>query len=365
MKLKLIPLTAALLLGACAHTPSPNALKAAAEPLLADGSADFDSRDLAASRGRAVLDAERAAVARVAELYMDETAKAEKYSALESGILKSPQLYVARHKILSEGRDGASYKVRLKTWIYQARIASELRGLNLSGPAAAAQRAAFVERGAAAPGFSAAFREAFARRSQIKLEKFPFAADAAAASLQEPALLAAAASSGADLLLAASASASAAGAGLNTGFYPSRSEASVKVFDARTGKLLLELSSQANAIDSSEAASFSKALAAAGELLAQETAAKADRLLKPEAAMKLKIRNLDGIEALEKLKAQLLKLDVKGLRLESYGSGEALFDVAPRTPDAQEFASAVLRGDSMGLELEGTNAQEVVFSLQR
>lgn len=365
MKLKLIMLPAALLLGACAHTSAPNAQKAAPEMLQADGAADFDARDLSVSKNRAVLDAERTAVARVAELYIDETAKAEKYSTLESGMLGSPQLYVSKHKVLSEGRDGASYRVRLKVWVYHARIASELRALNLSGPAATAPRAAFVLRGAAAPAFSAAFREAFAKRSQIKVEAFPFAGDAAAASLPEAALLAAASSSGADLLFAASASASASGAGLNTGFYPSKSEAAVKVYDARTGKTLLELSSQANAIDSSEAASFAKALASAGELLAQQAAAKSDRLLKPQASLKLKIGNIDGIETLEKLKAQLLKLDVKGLRLESYDSGEALFDVSPRSPDAQEFASAVLRGDSLGLELEGTNAQEVSFSLQR
>ncbi len=365
MKLKLLIAPAVLLLGACAHTQAPNALKAAPEMLLADGAADFDARDLAASKNRAVLDAERTAVARVAELYIDETAKAEKYSALENGMFKSPQLYVARQKVVSEGRDGASYRVRLKVWVYQARIASELRALDLSGPAASAPRAAFVQRGAVAPAFSAAFREAFAKRSQIKIEDFPFSGDAAAATLPEAALLSAASSSGADLLFAASASASASGAGLNTGFYPSRAEAAVKVYDARTGKVLLELSSQANAIDSSEAASSAKALASAGELLAQETAAKADRLLKPEVSLKLKIRNIDGIETLEKLKTQLLKLDVKGLRLESFGSGEAVFDVSPRSPDSQEFASAVLRGDSLGLELDGTNAQEVSFSLQR
>lgn len=365
MKLKLTILPAVLLLGACAHAPAPNAQKAAPEMLQSDGTADFDARDISASRNRAVLDAERAAVARVAELYIDETAKAEKYSALENGLLKNPQLYVAKRKIVSEGRDGASYRVRVRTWVYQGRIASELRGLELSGPAAAAPRAAFVPRGADVPAFSAAFREAFAKRSRIKLEDFPFARDGAAASLPEPALLAAASASGADLLFSVSASASSSGAGLNTGFYPSRSEAFVKVYDARTGASLLDLSSQANAIDSSEAASFSKALASAGELLAQETAAKADRLLKQEASLKLKVRNIDGIETLEKLKAQLLKLDVKGLRLESYGEGEAVFAVSPRSPDAQEFASAVLRGDSLGLELEGTNAQEVVFSIQR
>lgn len=365
MKLKITLAAAALLLGACAHAPAPNSAKAAPEPLADDGACVFNSGDLSASRACAVLDAERSVVRRAAALYLDEAARIEKSSLLENSLLKAPHLYVAKYKTISEGRDGALYRVRIKAWVYHGRIASELRALNLSGPAVSGPRAAFVQRGTPVPAFAAAFREAFVKRSAVTIEDFPFAADPAAAERGEADLLRAAASSGADLLLAASASVSASAAGINTGFYPSRADASVKVYDVSSGKLLLDFASQANGIDSTQSGSFSKALSAAGELLAQETAARAGRLLKPDAALKLKFYGLDGLETLEKLKAQLLRLDAKDLRLESYSSGTAVFQAVPRHPDPQEFASSVLRGDSMGLELEGAGGQEAAFSLPR
>ncbi len=350
---------------ACAHAPAPGSYRAAPEPLTADGSAAFDERNPGVSRELAALDAEKNALRRTAGLFMDEASAADNYPALEIGLLKTPQLYVAKRKVISEGQDGASYRVRAKVWVYHDKIASALRGMNLAGTDAAATVAAFVQRGPADKTFSAAFREAFSRRSAITIKDFPFASDAGLLSGPDQPVLDAADDAGADLLFSVSASAVPSGAGLNTGFYPSRAEASLKILDVKTGRELLSLSSQANAIDSSEAASFAKAMASAGELLAAEAAGKADRLLKQDTAVKLRFLGLDGLETLEKLKAQLLRTDLKGLRLVSYSDGAAVFSAVPRQPDPQEFASVILRGDSLGLQLEGVAGQEVVFSMSR
>ncbi len=350
---------------ACAHAPAPGSFKAAPEPLTVDGSASFDARNPGASRETAVLDAGKNAVRRAAELFMDETARAENYGVLEIGLLKTTQLYTAKSKVLSEGQDGASYRVRVKVWVYHNKIASALRGLNLAGSDTPGAVAAFAQPGAANKAFAAAFKEAFSKRSPITIKEFPFTSDEALLSGPESRLLEAAASSGADLLFSASASAASSGVGLSTGFYPSRAEAMLKIYDVKTGRELLALSSQANAIDSTIAASFAKSLASAGELLAQAAAGKTDRLVKQDTPVKVKILGLGGLEVLEKLKAQLLRLDLKGLRLESYSDGAAVFVAVPRRSDPQEFASTVLRGDSLGLELDGVGAQEVIFSLPR
>lgn len=357
----------ALLLAAaaCAHAPAPGAFKAAPEPLTVEGSAAFDARNPGASREQAALDAERNAVRRAAELFMDETAIAENYAVLEIGLLKTPQLYTARRKILSEGQDGSLYRAQVKVWVYHSRIVSALRGMKLAGSDPGGTVAAFAQRGPVEKAFASAFRETFSRRSAITLKDFSFASDEALLAGPEPLLLAAASSAGADLLFSVSAAASSSGAGLNTGFYPSRAEASLKIYEVKTGQELLALSSQANAIDSSIAASFAKALASAGELLAQSAAGKTDRLIKRDLAVKVRVSGLSGLEVLEKLKAQFLRMDLKDLRLESYSEGAAVFSAVPRRPDPQEFASGVLRGDSLGLELEGVGAQEVAFSLPR
>jgi len=362
MKLKSnFVLVAALFAAGCAHGPELNPDKAAPELLSVEGTADLDARDLSTLKGMAIIDAKKKAVLRAAELYMDETSIVEKRAVLEGGLVNNFPLYVARHELMSEGQDGPYYRVRLKVWVYNAKIASALRGLNLSGSAASGPRAALVATGQDDAVFVSAFKGAFVKRSPITITEYPFTKDTALLSGPEDQLLSAASAAGANLLMAVAASASQSGSGLNTGFYPSRAKASVKIYEVSSGKVLLELSSQAEAIDTSQQASLSKALASAGELLAQETAVKAARLFKQDMSVKLKFYGLDGLETLEKLKAQLTRLDVKALRLESYSSGTALFDVVPQRPDPQELASAVLRGDSLGLELEGTGPQEAAF----
>jgi hypothetical protein len=296
---------------------------------------------------------------------MDDVSRAENYAALEAGPLKNPQNYLLRHKIISEGAEGASYRVSIRAWVLVGKIAADMRGLSLSGAKDDRLRAALVARETPeGSAFASAFSAALSRRSVMEIGDFAFTKNKAQTD-SDDVLLSAASAAGADVLLAASASAYAYGAGLNTGFYPSRADASVKIYEVKSGKLLLELSRQGSAIDSSQGASFLKALATAGEQLALEAAAKADRLLKPEAVIRIKISGLDGFETLEKLKSQLLRLDLKKLRLEKYVNGEAVFAAVPRRPDPQELASAILRGDAIGLELEGASPQEVLFSAAR
>jgi len=359
-------LSACLALGACAHETVRGRAATTPEMVAVEGMGAYNVKDLAACRSAALQDAEKNAVRRIAELFMDETAKAENYAALENGPLRSPQLYVSRYKVLSEGPDGAQYREKVNVWVYMDKVSSALRDLNLAGAQASRPRAALVSRETGdGTAFAASFRDALSRRSNLAVTDFPFAKDKSLAAGGDEALVAAASEAGADLLLSASAAASASGGGLNTGFYPSKADATVKLYDVHTGKELFSVSRQGSAIDSSEAASFSKSLASAGELLAQETASKAERVLKTDVAVLIKVSGLGGIDALEKLKAHFAQLDVKTLRLDSYSEGEAVFSVVPARPDTQELASAALRGDSLGLELEGATPQEIVFTISK
>jgi hypothetical protein len=360
-------LAPALLLAAaaCATAPAPGTFRADPEFLTADGAADFNPSDLGASRAAAVKDAERAAVRRAAELYMDDTARAENYAALENGPLKDFHSYVDKHKVLAEGQDGAVYRVSARVWVHHARLASVLRTLNLAGGGGRAAQAAFAQKGAPSQPFARAFREAFNRRSSAAVKDYPFTADQTLASGPLEPLLAAASAAGADLLVRASASAAPAGAGINTGFYPSRADSSAEVYETATGRQLLAVSMQADAIDSTEAASLAKALASAGELLGQEAGTRTARSLKADTVIRLRVLGVAGLEQLEKLKAQLQRVDLKSLRLEKYSAGAAVFAAVPERADSQELASAVLRGDSFGMELEAAGPQEIVFSLPR
>ena len=99
--------------------------------------------------------------------------------------------------------------------------------------------------------------------------------------------------------------------------------------------------------------------------MAQSAALNLARMEKKSFELKLRVRNLGGIPALKILKGEADKLGAKSLRLESYSDGEALFTISPASSDPQELASALLRQDELGLELESATQAEVVFSANK
>jgi len=359
-------LVSLLFFGACARETVRGRSVTAPEVLAVEGAVPYNVKNLSASRNAVVSDAQKNAVRRIAELFIDETSRGENYAALENGLLKNPQRYVAKYKVLSEGADGALYRAKVNVWLYFSEIASALHGLNLSGAQGFKPRAALVSRETGdGSDFVSSFKGALLKQSVIFIDDFSFTKDKKQSAGTDKALLAQASEAGADLLLLASATASSAmyGGGLASGFFPSRADATVKVYDVRTGAVLFLVARQGSAIDSSEAASFAKSLASAGEVLAQETSAKAERMLKTDVPVQITVYDLNGIEALEKLKAHFLRLDIKALRLENYSAGKAVFSVVPNHPGTQELASAALRGDPLlGLALEGVSPQLIVFT---
>lgn len=360
--LKILPVL--LMVSACAHAPVAGGFSSSPEPITADGEVPLNEGNVQASRQLAAQDAEKNALRRGAELFMDGSAGPEAAQALDAGILRTPQLYVAKYKVLSGWRDGSVYRVTVRAWLHLDTLVSALRGMKLAGPEASAPEAGLAGAGASSKAFSDAFAGSFAAASMLRLKLLAPSApqngsDALAADLS------AASDAGADLLFVSSAAAVPSGSGFDTGFYPYRADVSLDVYDVKSGKQLLSLSGQASAIDSSRQASLDKALASAGELLGRQAAQKTAGLVSSPAPVKIKVFGLDGLATLEKLRAQLSKAPLSGLRVDSYSEGTAVLSAVPDSSDLQEFASSVLRDDEMGLELEATGPAEVDFALVR
>ncbi len=358
MKKYSLLLPALILSAACAHAPAPAALGGSPEPISAEGSAPLDGPG--AARERASLDAQRNAVLRAAGLFMEESARAGSRELLEIGLLKTPQLYVAKARVLSELRDGDSVRVAARVWIRLDKLVSALRGMKLAGPGAASAEAVFAQRGPGGRPFYSAFSEAFSKRSQFRLRELK--ADEPLLAGPDTGLVEAAAADGADLVLVAVSSVSQSASGLGTGFYPSRADAVLKVYDP-AGAELLSLSSQANAVESTAAASAAKALASAADMLAQEAAVRTARLNDKPAPVTIKVVGVGSLDRLERLRDQLQGPELSGLRVESFSDGSAVLSAVPARSDLHEMASALLRTDAMGLELEGVGPGQVLFSI--
>ena len=345
---------------ACA-TPSRLAVKSSVEPVEVSGLADFNEKDLSVSKNAAISDALKNAVEEVAGLFSGEPSEI-------SALSKTQHSYIRRYKLLSAAREGGLYRARVRAYVELSKITAGLRGQTQETARQAVSKAALkvLESGpGAGNNFAAAFKKNLAG-NQVFFEDYPWLKAAPAAQEKTLAeLLSSSRDSGAELLFYVKAEARPAGAGLAAGFYPVNCEAKLEVYDAASERQLFQDSSQASALDASESASGVKALYSAGELMAQRAALGLARMVKKSFALKLRVRKLGGVSNLKILKGEADKLGAKSLRLESYSDGEALFTISPASPDPQELASALLRQDELGLELESATQTEVVFSANR
>lgn len=379
---KFIPgLALAVFWSAFAGARSASAARESVEPVVAEAAVVFSSGDVQSAAGAAVNEAQRTAVAAVADLFLDPAAKAEKYELVRQNLLKSPQAYVKKRKMLYKSADGNFYRVRIRAYVLVDKVNAAVKNLSLAAQPGRSRKTVlaageyFNGQPSAAGDFARALSGWFKGRDTLLFAdvKAPEQGwvpprtwpDEGAGSAGESALFDAAGAAGAGLVLLGRAEALplSAAQNLQPGFYPARAEARAGLYDV-SGRQLFEVSAQANALDASEEAAFRKALAASGELLAQELSVRAERLLNQESPVALRVHGLSGIEAAQKLKEAVEKLDIAGAAFESFSGGTAVMKVALKRPDTQEFASALLRLGALPIDLESVNQQEVVFSLR-
>ena len=357
------------LLSSCAGQAVRPAAKSSIETIEAAGLAPYNDSDLTATANAAVTEAQKNAIEAVADLFMGSRSKAEKYEVFKQNLLKNPGMYVKKYKILSERREGAYYRVNIRAYIYVNKVAASLRGLALvDGAGTGASGALMLDeyfRTADSQYGDAyrAFSDYLGGKAAVRFLDTP----ALKNSKDENSFFEAARASGADLVFIGRAEADPMGAaqGPQAGFYPARAKAELKIYEAGTRRLLLEVSSQSNALDAAEEGAFRKALASAGELLGAEAFSKADKFIRPETPMTLRVKGLGGINDARKLKTAVEGLEVTGAAIESYSDGEAVMTVIPVRPDPQEFSSALLRTGVFNLELESVSQFETVFSVIR
>jgi len=363
--------TAAAALGllACAGQTKRADTRSSVELVEAQGLAPYNEKDLAATANAAGAEAQKNAIEAVAGLFMGSQSRAENYDVLKMNLLKTPVLYIKKYKILSQRREGEFYRVDIRAYVYIDKVASVLKGLSIAETAKPGSTGAlmldeyFITAASPYDDAHKAFAGYLARKTGMSFLDTP----ALRNSGDENSFFEAARASGADLVMIGRAEASPMGAaqGPQAGFHPARAAAELKIYESGTRKLLLEISSQSNALDAAEEGAFRKALASAGELLGQEAFAKADKFIRPATPLTLRVMGLNGIGDVRKLKAAVERMAITGSSLESYSEGEAVMQIYPVHPDSQEFASSLLRTGVFNLELVSVSQFEAVFWVVR
>jgi hypothetical protein len=124
MKASRLFLTAALLLWLAA--PSAMAVEVEAE-----GQAAIFGGNVASARKQAVINAQRNAVEQGVGLILDSNSVMQNYQIIKDEVLTSSQGFVTRYVVLSEGRAGKAYRVKIKADVSKSLLEDRLSALRI------------------------------------------------------------------------------------------------------------------------------------------------------------------------------------------------------------------------------------------
>src|SRR5262245_13314525 len=92
------------------------------EVVEAEGMVPYNAADLPGTKAGALAAAQRSAVELVVGVYVTAKTRVEKAVAIEQNILTRTSGYVKRYEILSEGRNGDWYKMRIRALVSTQKI---------------------------------------------------------------------------------------------------------------------------------------------------------------------------------------------------------------------------------------------------
>lgn len=349
MKIKYLPhlgLIAAMALTACAgsksHLKTGKTLEG--EVVEAEGLVPYNSLDLPATKAAALAAAQRSAVELVVGVYVNAKTRVDKAVTIEQNILSRTSGYIKRYEILSEGRSGDWYKMRIRALVSTKDLHDDLdsRGLlrqaSVGNPRVAILLKEYVKETENTDGAAAnALTQALLNQGFKVVELPP-----SLSRDTDPIEIAKGLNHQvAELLLSGFARAQSMGQEKKLGGMSSyRATISFRVVETGTGEVIQTVSEVASGLEGTPEIASQKAFEAAAQMTAKDLALLPQELSK-RAHVDLTITGLKSFEALSKLQKGLLAVPgVNDLYLRSYNqeAGVAVLDVLADQASPQEIA---------------------------
>ena len=334
----------ALLLASCATSRVKKAKSEEGEIVVAEGMAPYRAEDLPGTKAAALAAAQRSAVELVVGVYVNAKTRVDKAVAIEQSILAKTAGYVKRYEILSEGRDGEWYKIKIRALVSTQRLHEDLDELGLlKEPAVGYPRVTiklqeYVGENENSDGHARhALTQALLNRG-FKVVELP-----ASIKPDDDAVETAKGLSHqtAELLIAGMARAQNMGYDRTLGGMSSyRASVTFRVIEAGTGEVVATVSQVASGLEGTPEIASGKALEKAGEIAANDLAGLPQELSK-RSHVEISIAGLKSFETLAKFEKALSSgAGVKDVFLRSYRqeSGSALIDVLVGQISPQDLA---------------------------
>lgn len=348
-----LSVSSALLLTSCATTHKEPRLKVGkgmgGEVVVAEGTAPYQADNLPASRAAALAAAQRQAVELVVGVYVSARTRVDKAVAIENNILSKTEGYVKRYEIISEGRDGQWYKMKIRALVLTDSLRGDLNSLGVlrqpgvGNPRVAVLLQEYVGEKQSTEGYATHALTQVLLNQGFKVVALPNSVN----PQDDPVEVAKAVSHNtAEILLAGLARAQSMGMNKKLGGMASyRASISFRVIETGTGQVLSTVSETASGMEATPELASQKALQEAASLTSKDLATLPAELAK-QAHVDLTINGITSFEELGKFRKGLSTLHgVKDEFLRSFTqeTAIAIFDVMTDQISPQDLADECTR----------------------
>ncbi len=333
-----------------------------------EGMAPYKANDIPGSRAAAIAAAQRSAVELVVGVYVTGKTRVDKAIAIENNILANTQGYVKKYQVLSEGKSGDYYKVKIRALVSTEKLHQDLDSLGLlRAPAVGNPRVAIMLQEWVGEKPSQT-KDATRAVTQGLLDK-GFQIVALPSSVHpddDPVDVARTLSRGqAELILAGPAHAQSLEMEKKFGGMSSyRASVTFRVIEVGSGQILTTVSETASGLEGTPEIAGGKALAKAGELAVNDLASFPEELAK-RSLVTMKINGLTSFEKLSDLQKGLAgKAGVKDVYLRSFkqSNGEADLEFHIDGISPQELAAEAVRIGGAGWSIYQVEGRAIQLS---
>ncbi len=343
-------ITTSFLIAGCSSSKSQLQKAAAPEDEIveAEGLAPYNT-DVSIAKAAALAAAQRSALEMVVGVYVNAKTRVDKAVAVENQILSNVQGYVKRYHILSEGKSGDMYKVRIRALVSTKKLRQDLDSLGLlRAPAIGNPRTMIVlhewigekqirngeASRALAQGLINKGFQVVTGSSKIDPDDDPVEIARSVSRKQ------------ADLVVAGLARAQSLELEKKMGGMSSyRAAVSLRVIEVGSGQILATVSQQASGMEGTAEIAGGKALAKAAEMAAGDLSALPEEIAK-RSLVTMKITGIKSFEKLATVQTTLSSMQgVKDVFLRSFSQadGDANLEFHVDGVSPQEAAAQVVK----------------------
>lgn len=346
-------LLAALLgLGGC-HSRLRLAPGEQGEVIEAEGWAPIDAADPLGTERRALADAQKKAVERVAGVFISAKTRVDQTINIDERILAKVDGYVRKYDVLGKKKEDGFLKIRIKAVVLYKKLGDDLKSLGLTKPPPPPgnPRVAFSIRTRGLPDDSQGGQAAHGLGAALLAHGFTIVDGG------DPA--------GDDLLIQGEAEVHPYEDERLGGLHSERARLEVEVLKSKSAEVIANKSQEASGLDISADVAAGKALNKAGNLVGEALAKELLPQLKAQLGVAVKVDGLGGLDMVGKFVDDIrMNPEVEAATLSDYHDGLAVIQVTTEGIPGDELSALILRSPKFHLSATAVTAYAIDLKAQ-